>query len=66
MEELKECPFCGNKVTYAYDLLMNPYGVVCHHCHMVVRYTRIKPAKEYEKFERVLGEIAEAWNRREG
>lgn len=66
MNELKECPFCGNEVRYAFNLEMNPYGVVCSRCHMVVSYTRINPPKPHEKFERVLGEIAEAWNRRDG
>ena len=65
-EELKKCPHCGGPVRIAYNMELIPYGVTCSTCHTITTFTRIKPPKPREPFERVLGEIAQAWNRRDG
>lgn len=65
MIKLEPCPFCGNNVSFAYDITGIPHGVVCIRCHMVVKFSRIRPPGKHEKFERVMKDIAEAWNRRE-
>ena len=64
MIELKPCPHCGKKVDFAYDLELEPYGIHCPTCHMVVRFTRVKPAAKNEIFERVMSDIAVRWNER--
>ena len=66
MNELKPCPFCGNKVDYNHDLNMEPHGVWCKHCKMIVRFTRVKAIQRGETFGDVERRIAERWNRREG
>lgn len=66
MIKLKECPFCGKPVDYAYNLDMEPYGVHCVNCHMVVKFSRVKPIKADEIFERIMADIAVRWNRRAG
>ena len=60
---LKSCPFCGNKVKFAYDADFVPYGVTCSTCHMVVKFMRIG-MKKGEKFEDVMNRMADIWNRR--
>ena len=66
MTELKSCPFCGKKVQIWQDAELIPQGVACHYCKMVVRFTRVKAPGSHEAFERVIDDIAERWNRREG
>lgn len=66
MVDLKACPFCGCKVDYAYNLELEPYGVHCPRCHMVVRFSRVKPVMKGEIYERVMSDIATRWNRRNG
>ena len=66
MVDLKVCPFCGCKVDYAYNLELEPYGVHCPRCHMVVRFSRVKPIQKGEVYERVMSDIATKWNRRNG
>ena len=65
MIELQPCPHCGNKVDYAYDLDLEPYGVHCVKCHMIVTYSRVKPLRSTEPFERIMDDIAVRWNRRD-
>ena len=64
--DLKPCPLCGKPVDYAIDIDMNPYGIHCVNCHMIVRFTRVKTPSLHEPYERVLYDIAARWNRREG
>lgn len=65
--ELEPCPHCGGKVNYTYDAVdLYPTGIQCVTCHMIVRYSRIKPPRRNEPYERVFNEFAEAWNRRAG
>lgn len=64
MIELKTCPFCGCKVDYAYNMGLEPYGVHCSRCHMVVKFSRVKPIQKGEVYERVMSDIATRWNRR--
>ena len=66
MTDLKKCPFCGRFVGYICDAAGDPYGVHCPHCHMITKFTRVKPPGPHEEFERVMNDIAERWNRREG
>ena len=64
MMKLKPCPHCGKPVDYAYNMELEPYGVHCVNCHMIVRYSRVDPPKPHEIYERVMAEIAVRWNRR--
>ena len=66
MIELKPCPFCGNNVRYNINMDMEPDGIWCGHCKMIVRFTRVKPAQKGETFGDVQNRIADCWNRREG
>ena len=63
MIELKPCPFCGGKAQYNFDMQLEPIGVFCPACHVVVRFARIKPMGKRTAGS-VMDEIAEAWNRR--
>lgn len=66
-EELKSCPFCGSRVSFISDPEgFYPTGIQCGKCHMVVRFTRIKPPGMHEKYERIMNELTEAWNKRDG
>lgn len=66
MTELKPCPFCGNDVQYNINMEMEPDGVWCKTCKMLVRFTRVKPIQKGENFGDVYKRIAERWNRRVG
>ena len=63
-EELSPCPFCGNRVDYAYDLELTPYGVHCSTCHMIARFTRVKRPGLHESFGATMASIRSRWNRR--
>ena len=64
--DLKPCPHCGGYVNYIYNAVeLYPTGIQCVKCHMIVRYSRIKPPRQHEPYERVFKELAEAWNRRD-
>lgn len=63
-QNLKSCPFCGNKtVHFVYNIEMEPDGITCFTCHIIVRYPRIH-VRGGERFEVVMNRMAEAWNRR--
>lgn len=64
MEELRPCPFCGKNVRYNINMEMEPDGVWCGTCKMLVKYTRVMPIQKGETFGDVHKRIAEAWNRR--
>ncbi len=64
MSELKRCPFCGESKAYiVYNIEMEPDGIACHTCHIVIRFPRIK-VRGGEKFEIAINKMAEVWNRR--
>lgn len=63
-EELKKCPLCGNNVQYNINIAMEPDGIWCGYCKMLVRFTRVKPIQKGETFGDVQKRIAERWNRR--
>lgn len=63
MDNLKRCPFCGGEPYFVYNIEMEPDGIRCSNCHIVIRFPRIK-VKGGEKFEVAMGKMAEIWNRR--
>ena len=64
MEELRPCPFCGNRSVYfTHNMDLEPDGITCRRCHIVVRFSRIR-VKGGEKFEIAMNEMADVWNRR--
>lgn len=64
MNDLKPCPHCGNKVDYAYDLELIPYGIHCPHCHMIVKFTRVAKPAANETMGSVMASISAKWNKR--
>ena len=60
---LEPCPFCGEPVRYNYNADLEPDGIACFNCHIVVRFPRIH-VRPFDKFEVAMGEMAEIWNRR--
>ena len=67
MIELEPCPFCGSTIPdFHYDFDSEPIGVICRECGTVIRYLHLKRTKKGEKFGRVMQDIADRWNRREG
>lgn len=66
MVDLKPCPFCGGRrVDFAHNIEMEPDGIICFNCHIVVRYPR-DHVKGGERFEAVMSRMAKIWNTREG
>lgn len=63
-KELKKCPLCGNNVRYNINMDMEPDGIWCGYCKMLVRFTRVKAIQRGENFGDVKMRIAEQWNRR--
>ena len=64
MTKLKPCPFCGsNEIRYVYNVEMEPDGITCPVCHIVLRFPRIH-VKGGERFEVAMNKMADAWNRR--
>ncbi len=63
MSDLKPCPHCGGKVKFNHNAELIPDGIFCPNCHMMVRFTTIH-ANRGDKFEVIMDELAEAWNRR--
>lgn len=61
--KLKPCPFCGSVVCFNYNGELEPDGIRCEKCKMLVRYHRIK-VKPGERFSVCMEKLAEAWNRR--
>lgn len=60
---LEPCLFCGGRVSYVYNADLEPDGIACMNCHIVVRFPRIH-VRPFDKFEVAMGEMAEIWNRR--
>lgn len=63
MDNLKPCPFCGEKVAYWHDAKMEPVGVQCQRCGLAIKVLRIRH-KRGETFGDAQQQIAERWNRR--
>ncbi len=62
--KLKPCPFCGESKAYnVYNIEMEPDGIACPTCNIVIRFPRIK-VRGGEKFEIAISKMAEVWNRR--
>ena len=64
MSDLKPCPFCGGKVSINFGADLEPVGIWCPGCHMLAKFTRIRPVGKNEKFGRYIDELTEMWNRR--
>lgn len=62
-EKLKPCPFCGHAVRFNYNGDLEPDGIWCGTCKMLVKYTRIR-VKAGEKFSVCMGKLTLAWNQR--
>lgn len=58
---LEPCPFCGEPVRYVYNADLEPDGIACFNCHIVVRFPRIHVP--FSKFDVAMSEMAETWNR---
>ena len=63
MDDLKTCPFCCGRVSFAYNAELIPYGIKCANCHFVLSFTRIKLGRN-ETFGELQARMAEVWNRR--
>ena len=61
--KLGPCPFCGEPVRYVYDADLEPDGITCVNCHIIVRFPRAG-VRRGEKFEAAMRRMAEIWNRR--
>ena len=57
---MEPCPVCGRPVSYVYNADLEPSGIACMNCHIVVRF----PCIHVRPFEVAMGEMAEIWNRR--
>ena len=66
MSELKPCPFCGGSKAYIIcNIELEPDGITCPTCHIVMRFPRIR-VKGNEKFGVAIGKMTDVWNRRAG
>lgn len=64
-QKLKPCPFCNGKVIINFTIELEPVGGVwCTRCHMLAKFTGIKPVGKNEKFGRYIDDLTELWNRR--
>jgi len=64
--DLKPCPFCGGKVTFARDPedMSEISGIYCLACKAYVKWTI--PVKETDTFGQTMEAWAGKWNRRDG
>lgn len=68
--DLKPCPFCGSKphIWYAPQFGENEmpiYGVICHSCHMFVKYGDLPPFKGKVTIGDIQRAVVNRWNRRQ-
>jgi len=64
MTELKNCPFCGNWVSFSFNIDLEPDGIRCAECKTELRFQRIRVMKKDQPFGEVMEQMAEVWNRR--
>ena len=62
-EMLKPCPFCGDKVQFAFSIESWPTGVWCMTCHMKAEWSRIKETRNSKAWD-IMNQMAENWNKR--
>lgn len=60
---LKPCPFCGGPLRCFYNAELEPEGITCTNCHVIVRFPGVS-VREGEKLEAAMRRMAEIWNRR--
>lgn len=66
-KQLKPCPFCGGRVRYWNIVGETDYpvpGVVCHSCHMFVKYSDLPKFKGKITIEEIQRAVLNRWNRR--
>ncbi len=63
--ELKPCPFCGGKADFNYNAELDPDGIRCMKCRVVLRFMRIRHMPK-ATFGETMVKMAEVWNRRAG
>ena len=62
MDELKPCPFCGEKVRFIRGLKTEPVGIYCSGCKAAIRWPITIKTKE--TFGGCETRWAKNWNRR--
>ena len=60
---LKPCPFCGGDVRYNINIDMEPDGIYCLHCHVMLRFQKVK-LRDRDKMGVAMEKMEEVWNRR--
>ena len=63
-DDLKTCPFCGGKATYARDPadMTEIFGIYCLACKALVKWSI--QAKQTDTYGQTMNAWAEKWNRR--
>lgn len=64
MNELKPCPFCGNKAALEYDEKRNSIDVVCSYCNCIMSGFYVYYRHRNGAFEETAEKAIEEWNRR--
>lgn len=62
MEDLKDCPFYGKKPSYNFNADLEPDGVACAYCRILVKFMNVRV--ENGNGDRAMDEMAWIWNER--
>lgn len=62
-DELKPCPFCGGDVKYNFNIELEPDGIYCLHCHVMLKFPKVI-SRNCENMGVAMEKMAEVWNRR--
>ena len=62
MEDLRPCPYCGEKPSYNFNSDFEPDGIACAHCKIIVRFMDVKVKDG--NCDRAMDEMAWVWNER--
>lgn len=63
-DELKPCPFCGEKVQICYGTDYTVSGIRCGNCGVIAQWPWIKIGRSNKTFGELTKPCIEAWNRR--